>query len=91
MEANALWAKEVRGYEEAVRNLFLYTSAPVEEQARAEAYPSLDAEENWGEDLQTPAPLKAPELQNVPNEAEASIKTEPEELIPGGEVPKPIK
>ena len=86
MEANALWAKEVRGYEGAIRNLFEYLNTPVAEKATAETYPAVDAEDAWPEDLRTPAPLKPPplETQIVPNEAEQT----PEALVPD-EVPQP--
>jgi len=86
LEANALWAKAIWGYEEAIRNIFSYPNTPVDEKAQANAYPSLDADSEWESALQVPAPLQPPpvEVQKVPNEAEQ----QPPELIPD-DVPKP--
>lgn len=76
LEANALWAKEIRGYETAVRNLFEYLVNPVAEFAKAEFYPALDLDTMWPENLQVAEPLKAPE----PPKPETPAAILPDEL-----------
>ena len=77
LEANALWAKEIRGYETAVRNLFEYLNTPVDEKATADTYQSLDLDSVWSEELQVPEPLQPPPVPAKPQPPAAIL---PEEL-----------
>lgn len=51
-EKASLTGAVVRGYEEAVSNLFEYTISVAEETDRSERYPGLDRNELFGPDLQ---------------------------------------
>ena len=79
MEANALFARELIGYETAVRNLFDYLVTDVAQGASATVYPSLDDDAAWEDELNAKAPLlpPKPEQQKVPNEGEIDLDNLP--------------
>lgn len=79
-EQVALAAKRQEGYEEAIANIFDYLVTPAKPDERSNAYPNLDDEEAWPEDLRE-GPRKL--ATAIPNEAEAALTKQTAETEKG--------
>jgi hypothetical protein len=77
----AMTAKKQEGYEETIANMFEYTIAPADEEAKTKSYPNLDDDDAWPEELRNPTRPESP--PPPPNEAAAELEAQTKAIIEG--------